>query len=543
MKLEKAIKNFVEKYDRTVMEYIEKISNDFGLVYSKQTIPSFNMKLAFEKFTEYIEGYADYKIRTLNEETPGLSQDEITETTKKWCEKLFNSDEICKNSDLTYDKIPEFIECYITEIKSLITTVEANKNRLMSENVDLKSVGMISEYADIFMDNLVPRFECVIDKVLLASGYVSAQRLALNQCQVKKDNEDAKNADNENYVLESSIFSEAFKLKKRNRITPSMKKRVKRTPSEVEKLRRERFEKTRGLKIFKSHNNKEEDKKIEEQAKRIAKKIFNETAVPTIALTLGKVYKTDDPKSRNDTKIGGIPYWPKSMKWPVDKHADPMLCIAQLNFDKLPKLDGYPTTGLLQIFINHFEYSGDFCSKAVYHKTYNSTDLLDDVPRSTLPEHADIETKYDGAVCFEGVFYPKAKLTKVGIEIFCEYSIDGKFNRVSYDDYVLKYANEEFGMDWKKISEVPDELNSAIYHAYISIQKSQGSYGCSRIGGWPDIIQSDPRDKNHSVPLLMLASEGEMMWGDMGNAYFFINKKENLTKKNVNDVLYDWDCC
>ena len=172
MKLDKAIKNFTEKYDRTAMQYIEKVSSEFGLVYNKQSIPAFNMSEAFNKFEEYIEGYSDYKIRLMSDDTlKNLPYEEITETTKKWCESVF------KDSELAYNDIPTFIESYINGVNSLIGVIESNKKQLMEEDVNSKDIGAINEYADIFMDALDSKFESVMDKILMASGYTSTQRL------------------------------------------------------------------------------------------------------------------------------------------------------------------------------------------------------------------------------------------------------------------------------------------------------------------------------------------------------------------------------
>jgi len=172
MKLDKAIKNFTEKYDRTAMQYIEKVSSEFGLVYNKQSIPAFNMSEAFNKFEEYVEGYGDYKIRLLSDVTlKDIPSEEITETTKKWCESVF------KDSELVYNDIPAFIESYVNGVNSLITVIESNKQQLMEEGVSPKDIGAINEYADIFMDTLDSKFESVMDKILMASGYTSTQRL------------------------------------------------------------------------------------------------------------------------------------------------------------------------------------------------------------------------------------------------------------------------------------------------------------------------------------------------------------------------------
>lgn len=180
MKLDRAIKDFTEKYDKEAMQYIERVSSEFGLVYHKQSIPAFNMTTAIDKFAEYLEGYADYKIRMFNEKKgeKQLTEEEITNTTKKWCENVFNTKEVTENSQLYYDKIPSFIESYANGVQKLITAVEANKSRMLTEGVDVSSIGIINEYADMFMDQLHVHFDAVMEKVLMASGYTSAQRIS-----------------------------------------------------------------------------------------------------------------------------------------------------------------------------------------------------------------------------------------------------------------------------------------------------------------------------------------------------------------------------
>lgn len=189
MKLDRAIKNFTEKYDKTAMKYIDDISSDFGLIYHKQSIPAFNMSTAIDKFAEYVEGYADYKIRAYNEnkDEKQLTQEEIDNTTKKWCENIFSSKEITENSQLYYDKIPAFIESYTSGVDKLITCVESNKERMLSEGVDVSDIGAVNDYADMFIDNLHKHFDVVMEKVLMASGYTTDQRLSGKVKPVKEE--------------------------------------------------------------------------------------------------------------------------------------------------------------------------------------------------------------------------------------------------------------------------------------------------------------------------------------------------------------------
>ena len=62
MKLDTAIKTFYEKYDREAIQSIETISNDYGLNIHGHTIQTFNLNEAFDRFSNYLKGYADYKI-------------------------------------------------------------------------------------------------------------------------------------------------------------------------------------------------------------------------------------------------------------------------------------------------------------------------------------------------------------------------------------------------------------------------------------------------------------------------------------------------
>ena len=262
-----------------------------------------------------------------------------------------------------------------------------------------------------------------------------------------------------------------------------------------------------------------------ERCRKVAQKIYDDTKVDSIRLIPGEKISSDNLDRILDTKIGGIPYWPKDMKWPHEDNK-PLICAAQLNFSKLPKLKDYPTDGILQFFIDD-EYDYDVCRKLVYHKNPIKSNLLDTSPISTL----QFSSYRDFPI--HGVYYPTAKLVKSGLNIWDnEYSIDGTFKDISklYEEYL----KNEFG------SEISKEIEYTTYDIYNKELNKDGSFG-TRIGGWPSFTQADPRDKDHDILLLQLDSESDMIWGDMGIANFFISKK-NLLSKNFNNVLFTWDC-
>jgi len=59
---------------------------------------------------------------------------------------------------------------------------------------------------------------------------------------------------------------------------------------------------------------------------------------------------TDDPLSINESKFLGKPFFPVGSKYPKDKNGMPMVLIAQINFAQVPKLKGFPSSGILQLY-------------------------------------------------------------------------------------------------------------------------------------------------------------------------------------------------
>ena len=61
-----------------------------------------------------------------------------------------------------------------------------------------------------------------------------------------------------------------------------------------------------------------------------------------------------------------------------------------------------------------------------------------------------------------------------------------------------------------------------------------------KIGGLPFFTQSDVR-REGDVLLFQMDSEGEIGWGDMGIANFFISLSD-LKAHDFTNVIYNWDC-
>ena len=171
MIIDSAINNFFEKYDREAMETIDELSKEFGLNVNDHKILVFNMKESFQLFNEYINGYADYKIKNINNDNAS-PQYIIRETVDK-----FITENIFKEVSIKYNELPDFIQSYINGIKSLNETVNNLKHKMIENDVDAECIGDVNDFCDAFMIKLHESFDPCMDRILWASGYNFRKRL------------------------------------------------------------------------------------------------------------------------------------------------------------------------------------------------------------------------------------------------------------------------------------------------------------------------------------------------------------------------------
>lgn len=174
MKIDSAINNFLEKYNHEAMESIDRISKDYGLVIKKVPFRVFNIQESFNKFDSWLKGYASYQIESVDSDSDQATFDEISES----CDRYINNDEMFVETDVTYDKLPEFVKSYIEGINTLLATVDELNNSMMEADVDPVMVGNINEFVDKFMTRMDESFESTMDRILWASGYNSSKAIA-----------------------------------------------------------------------------------------------------------------------------------------------------------------------------------------------------------------------------------------------------------------------------------------------------------------------------------------------------------------------------
>ncbi|KAK2960200.1 putative protein of unknown function (DUF1963) [Blattamonas nauphoetae] len=172
-----------------------------------------------------------------------------------------------------------------------------------------------------------------------------------------------------------------------------------------------------------------------------------------------------------DTKIGGIPYFPIRAEYPKHTRNDtPLYLLCQLNFDPLPKLEDFPQTGILQIFIDGDVFMGmDFDDptaqdswRIVYYPTIDTDPShQQDLPNLPAPERFPFEGEYKLSV------KPSIGWIRSG---------DYRFTKV-----VNGLFEEELSANGWSDWEIHDH------------QMMDTQYGGSRIGGYPTFVQQDPR--------------------------------------------------
>ena len=344
----------------------------------------------------------------------------------------------------------------------------------------------------------------------------------------------SKPKDDDDFVLESTGRS----LKSSRKPSPRLK--VNKSHNDILKTRKNSFFPD----IFNFKKSKEETTKQEEKERdieeidtllmRVYEKMNNDTKRKSIRLDPGKQFMRDDDETkRTATKIGGIPYWPDNKEFPMYKGKE-MVMLAQLNFSTLPKIDGFPTTGMMQFFVHDTEYEtigSDDRVKVIYHDR-----ILPKAQWATINEtRTTINTKLeDGYSPIYGVYYPKAYVHDMPINEYC----------YGYEDLLCKYINDEFKKSYKSYDEIPSIIKARIGKVWRHLENDD-SYANCRIGGYPYFTQCDPRegDSKYDILMLQLDSDNGMMWGDCGVANFFTSAAAMKSKNFDKKVLFTWDCC
>ena len=240
-----------------------------------------------------------------------------------------------------------------------------------------------------------------------------------------------------------------------------------------------------------------------------------------------------------DCKIGGVPYFPKDMEYPLEdtKEKNPLVLLAQINFEQIPHIPNFPKTGILQIFIAQDDcYGMDFDNltnqklfRIIYHKN-----IITD--RSKLIKKLDFEINYDEYMLpHNGVFkLVPNEITTMKVDPHTE----------DFSDLFVQEYNKLTEDKINSIFDLDDEIGNSLFN--------RNERKPAFISGYPIFTQEDPRyDKRyqeHNIVLFELDSytskdrKIDIMWGDCGTGSFLI-RLEDLKKLDFSNVVYNYDCC
>ena len=253
-----------------------------------------------------------------------------------------------------------------------------------------------------------------------------------------------------------------------------------------------------------------------------------------------------------DTKLGGVPYLPKGYEYPSVNEGEyrgkPLRFLAQLNFEKLPHIEGFPQGGILQFYAGcdgdeliGMDFSNGFNQNG-FRVIYHGEVIEDERQLCTAKDMPSFDMD-DCAFPFTGEFLLEPSEPDMQ-------PISANDRR--FDSALLTAYNKVYGTNCESVFGTA-EKNCIYQHDkdLCDLLYETRSVGGTAIGGYPYFTQSDPREFGGDagecdILLFQLDSEGsgadEIMWGDCGVGNFFISA-ESLTALDFTKVLYNWDCC
>ncbi len=221
-----------------------------------------------------------------------------------------------------------------------------------------------------------------------------------------------------------------------------------------------------------------------------------------------------DTLGLTESKFLGKPFFPKDKDYPKDEHGKPMVMVAQLNFEHIPLLEGFPKDGILQLFLSATHWYED--DSAIIYHTKEEVSLEPMADFSFLSEE-----DYDDMPIF--------KIHKLSFEK----GIDRGGSEDSQFDFDFD------GEDYWSFTQQLNEEQEKIFSEYFNPMGH-------KMGGYAEFTQSDPRDcaddQRDDIQVLQIDMDKHIMFGDAGLAHIFIGK-EDLIAKDFSKAYFYWDCC
>jgi uncharacterized protein YwqG len=242
------------------------------------------------------------------------------------------------------------------------------------------------------------------------------------------------------------------------------------------------------------------------------------------------------------SKFRGQPYLPKGSAYPRDPAGRPLILLVQLNFAEMPPLEGYPSTGILQLFV-----SGLLSTEQVWGLVQYKEE-----PFNAERYFASLQDQRFFRVLYHS--HPTMDSSKLdsppapGYDYVLPIMDEARLTFTKKSEYVSPYDykfEKVFGKKASNFFSAFGHKEEEIGNRYIDFAHE---WAPAKIGGYASFMQGDPRELKPNEDWLLLleiqsvdASEGvEVMWGDAGVGGLFI-RRSDLAKRDFSKVAYYWD--
>jgi len=242
------------------------------------------------------------------------------------------------------------------------------------------------------------------------------------------------------------------------------------------------------------------------------------------------------------SKFRGTPFLPHGNEYPRDKDGMLLVLLAQINFEEVPKLEGFPDSGILQFFIQAGMNSKHIWGMNIYNKEpWDPTEYFEKLRKQDY---------------FRVIYYPKSELEEsqsrspyriynghdipISDQMRLKFSIEYEY--VNIDDYQF---SKYFGLDAQDFHDKHENVGWEVLDRFY---RSLNVDAPAKMGGYGRFVQGDPREvapegedwlvllNIDSVPV----GNSEILWGDAGIATFMIEASD-LMNLDFTRVAYYWD--
>ena len=268
---------------------------------------------------------------------------------------------------------------------------------------------------------------------------------------------------------------------------------------------------------------------------RIAEEIQRRTTTEHYRLTLNE----ERVPAITDSKVGGKPYWPAGLDFPVDDKGNKMLMIMQINCAEAGLKAPLPEQGMLQWFISlnrewMYGCQGNYDDEGAGFRVVYHPEITDNVLPTDTPTHATVDDMLS-PVKKEVAIDVTPEQTSMGVS-------DGQFNALFFEVVKEITGTEHTDKMWYEYLDNEDCLH---FERELGMKRPH-----HQMLGYPAYTQEEARRDvaRHDTLLMQLDSQFStidrkelVMWGDMGSGFIFINS-DDLAARDFSRPYYCWDC-